>query len=100
MGLYERLGGAELPKIGVHEFMASMQENVKGEMSNAQAAANFSLSAGEQTEALTLKAKINEPATAADKYIRGFEYENVLLLWETRKAPYTTVAAVKTRLGV
>ena len=100
MGLYERLGGTEQPKIAVHDFMSALQESVLGHMSNAQVTANFALTAGEQTEALTLKAKVTEPASAADKYIRGFEYENVLILWETKKAPYTTVAAVKTRLGV
>lgn len=106
MGLYERLGGTESPKIAVHDFMSAMQEYAKGDMSGAQAVANFNLSAGEQTEALALRDKILEP-THADgavqmllRFNRGFEYENVLILWETKKAPYTTVAAVKARLGV
>jgi hypothetical protein len=108
MGLYERLGGFTdpNPKISVHGFFGAMQEFSLGNMTAAQITTRYSLTAGEQTEAATLRNKIVEPTHAdpavqsALRYIRAFEYENVLIQLEHRSAPYTTVAAVKTRLGV
>ncbi len=108
MGLYERLGGFTdpNPKISVHGFFGAMQEFSLGNMSAAQITARYSLTAGEQTEAATLRNKIIEP-THADpavqsllRYVRAFEFENVMIELEERNPPYTTVAAVKTRLGV
>lgn len=103
MGLYERLGGFEDPKIPVHTFMSAMQEYMLGNMTGAQATAAFGLSAGEQTEALALRDRIlTEASTNANlaRRLKALELENVLILLETRVAPYNTVAAVKTRLGV
>lgn len=103
MPLYERLGGLEEPKIPVHSFMAAMQEYMLGQMTGAQATAAFGLSAEEQTQALALRDRLLTESSASANIARrmkAVELENVLILFEDGIAPYTTVAAVKTRLGV
>lgn len=103
MGLYERLGGFEDPKIEVHTFMSAMQEYMLSNMSGAQATAAFALTAGEQTEALALRDRILAESSASSnlqRRLKALEIENVLILLERRVAPLDTVAAVKTRLGV
>lgn len=83
--------------------MSAMQEYMLGNMTGAQATAAFSLSAGEQTEATALRDRIlTEASTNANlaRRLKGLEIENVLILLETGIAPFDTVAAVKTRIGV
>jgi hypothetical protein len=58
MALYDRLLGFEEPGIPVHTFMAAMSEVERGLMTGAQLATAFALTAGEQTEATTLIAKV------------------------------------------
>lgn len=107
MGLYERLGGFDPathgPKIEIHTFMSTMQEYMLGGMSGAQATAAFTLTPGEQTEALALRDRILLESSANGNSLRrlkALEFENILILLERRVAPFDTVAAVKTRLGV
>lgn len=103
MGLYERLAGLEQPKIAVHTFMSAMQEYMLGNMTGAQAATAFGLSAAEQTEALALRDRLLlESAQNANlaRRLKALEFENVLILLEAQTAPFNTVSAVKTRLGV
>lgn len=107
MGLYERLAGLDPAvhgaKIPVHTFMSAMQEYMLGNMSGAQATAAFNLTPAEQTEALALRDRLlAEPSTTngIQRRLKGLEIENVLILLETQTAPFDSVAAVKTRLGV
>lgn len=58
MGLYERLTGESGPKIHVHTFCAMLQEYRRGGVTQGQINTAFSLSAGEQTEAGSLLARI------------------------------------------
>jgi NaMN:DMB phosphoribosyltransferase len=93
MGLYDRLVGTEDPKIPIHQFMSAAAENVRGEMTDLQVKNAFNLSAAEATEAATLKAQLAGTVSRQ-------ELHDVLLLAERGIEPYTTAAAVKTRLGV
>lgn len=94
MGIYERLLGLEDPKIPVHAFYSMVTERRRARVTQQQVIDAFGLSAGEQTELTTLVNRI-----AANK-ITGPEVHEVLMLAESALAPYTTVAAVKTRFGV
>lgn len=94
MGLYERLVGTEEPKIAVHNFYAMVTEQRRGKVTSTQTHNAFGLSAGEQTELASLISRL-----AANK-ITGPEVHEVLVLAESGIAPYSTVAAVKTRFGV
>src|SRR5688572_27229845 len=108
MALYERLGGIgsnpeTVRKIPVHAFMSAMQEYMLGQMTGAQATAAFDLDAGEQAEALALRDRLlTEASTNSNlaRRLKALELENVLILFENAIPPYTTVAAVKARLGV
>ena len=93
MALAERLMGLEQPKISVHGFRSMLDERRRGFVTNGQVVTAFSLSASEQTEGLALINKIISGELTAD------EVEDVLIIAEQRLAPYTTAAAVKTRLG-
>lgn len=95
MGLYERLlrqPGVE--KIPSHQFMAAMGELKRGRVTALTLAAAFNLDVSEQLEAQVLFARFNNgtPLTAV-------ELHEVLLLAESGLA-YTTVEALKNRLGV
>jgi hypothetical protein len=61
MGLYDRLLGLESPRIPMHDFIGAMGELERGKITTQQAIDLFTLSAGEQTEATTLLAKIVPP---------------------------------------
>lgn len=61
MSLYTRLMGIDDPHIPVHNWMAALGELERGKMTNQQVIDAFALSAGEQTEATTLIAKIVPP---------------------------------------
>lgn len=94
MALYERLMGIETPKIPVHDFYSMLAERKRGQVTNAQVIAAFSLSASEQVELLALWARVN------NNLISAAEVDDVLILAESMIAPYNTAATVKTRLGV
>lgn len=103
MGLYERIQGSEAPKIAVHTFVSCMQEYMLGNMTGAQASTALGLSAGEQTEATALRDRLlQESSTSSNlaRRLKALEFHNVLILLEVGAAPFNTVAAVKTRLGV
>lgn len=91
MALIERLMGLETPKIPTHQFMAAYAEFKRSQMTSAQVIAAFNLTAAEQTEATNLLGV--STLTRADVH-------DVLMLAEQRIAPYTTAAAVRTRLGI
>jgi hypothetical protein len=64
MGLYERLAGTEEPKISVHAFMSAMGEWERGKIGQPALVSAFGLSAGAETEAVALAAKmgtVHEP---------------------------------------
>lgn len=111
MALWERLTGIGLTEanrntfISPHFFFSVMQEFALGQMTGPQATAAFdpALTAGEQTEALAVRDKILESDSANDNALRklkALEMENVLHIAYRQKAPYTTIAAVKSRLGI
>lgn len=64
MGFYERITREESPKIPVHAVMAFLGEWERGKLTLSDIATYFNLSAGEQTEAQTLLAKIVPPREA------------------------------------
>jgi hypothetical protein len=94
MALYDRLLGYSEPKIAVHQFQALLAERKRGFATNAEIIAAFGLDVAEQTEVVTLWGRVNSGAVSAA------EVHDVFLLGETRTAPYDSVQAVKTRLGV
>ena len=98
MGLYERIIGSEQPKISPHQILALFGEVARGQIAKAQAQAVLQLSPGEILEAETLFGTFT--GTVSNKVLRAIEVHDVLLLAESRSAPYDTVAAVKSRLGV
>ena len=107
MGLYERLLKLETPAIPIHEFFATMQEYMLGNVTGGEATAAFNLSAGEQTEALALRDRILlESSNNANlqRRLKAIELENVLIVARSAIGPYadpgTRVATVKARLGV
>ena len=91
MGLYERLTGIDLvdhsTKIHIHQFMSALGELERGKMTAGELATGFSLSAGEQTEAATLAAKVLERPEA---YSLG-----ALVTLTNVGANYDTIAASK-----
>lgn len=93
MALYERLMGFGEPKLPVHQFYALCHEVVRGEVTAAAAVAAINLDAGEQVEAQALIQRVTGGQLTAE------EVHQVLCLAEFRMI-YTTVAEVKTRLGV
>jgi hypothetical protein len=61
VSLYSRLIGTTEPKIHVHAFMAALGELERGQMTTQQVIDAFTLSAGEQTEAAALIARVVSP---------------------------------------
>lgn len=106
MPLYERIAGLEKPKISPHTFMSVLQEFSLGNMSAAQATTALGLDAGEQTQAVALRDRIlaevdaNPVVQGILRRLKALEIENVLILAETRTAPYDVILNVTTRLGV
>jgi lysozyme family protein len=111
--LYERLMGAhpDRPKIPVHQFQSIAAEWARGNLTGPQALAyveqlsGVTLDATEQAEAQDLVATVTAipsgtAAGLAQRALRIQEIDQVLLLAETRIAPYDTPAAVRARLGV
>lgn len=111
MALYDRLLGIDAtnPKIPVHAFQALTAEWARGNMTGAQAQAGIAqvsgaaLTAGEITEAQTLVNTVplgSTTAIQAARALRLLEIDEVLLIVDSKIPPYTTSAAIKTRLGV
>lgn len=108
MGLYERLLGTDpLPRLSIHAFQAIAAEWGRGSITGAQAqtaitaTCGVALTAAEVTEAQTLVNTIptgSTTANKADRAVRLQEIDQVLLM--AGLPPYTTAAAIKTRLGV
>ena len=111
MALYDRLLGIDLsnPRIPVHQFQAVVAEWARGQITAVQARAAIAaasgapLTAGEETEVQTLVSTVpvgTTTANKADRALRLLEIDQVLLMVNSGLAPYTTAAAIKTRLGV
>lgn len=100
--LYERLTGLDLVrpetgdslKIPIHQFCSYLAERRRGRVTNAQVIAAFALSVEDQAELITLWNLVSGGTLTAA------EVEDVLRIAEQRIAPYDTVLAVRTRLGV
>lgn len=102
MPLYERILGSAQPKISPHTFMSVMQEYMLGNVTGAQAATALGLDAVEQADALALRDRLLTESSAnasLARRLKAIELENVLILAESG-VHYTTVAAIKARLGV
>lgn len=98
MAFYDRLIGGQLgpsgePHIPVHQFHAACAEIVRGNLTAAAMATAFGLSPSEQTEAQALVVRVTGGLLSSE------EVHQVCLLAEYGIA-YTTVASLKTRLGV
>ncbi len=104
MPLYDRLLGLAGNKIPVHQFQAALAEFGRNRLTQAQAQAIIEFSSGAPldaagvTEAQALLATVTGSATV--RLARVTEIDHVLLLAEIGAPGYTTVALVKTRLGV
>ena len=104
MALYERLMGIDRNKIPVHQFSAIIAEFARGRITGPEAqvimdaVSGVPLDAGEKVEVTALVGTITGNATA--KLARAKEIDDVLMIAERNVAPYDTVAAVETRLGV
>lgn len=94
MALYERILRLEEPHIPVHAFMAAMAEQRRGRVTGAQVATAFELDASAQQDAIALQNRFS-----GGNPITGVELHDILLLADAGLA-YTTVAALKNRLGV
>lgn len=99
MGLYDRLLGTEAPRISIHVFGAVLQERALNNITTQQIINAFGLDATAQTELTALFSSLPNNATTAQKFQRAIEVENVLIIASAGLA-FTTVAAIKTRLGV
>ncbi len=88
-----RITGAE-PRIPVHYFYAMLHEFQRGKVTQAQAAAAFTLDAADRTELLKLKAEVDAGRLTLE------EIQEILMLAEGVIAPYTDVAAVKARFNI
>ncbi len=88
-----RITGAE-PRIPIHYFYAMLFEYQRGEVNVAQVSAAFALDAADRTELAKLKAEVDAGRLTVS------EIQDVLMLAESTLAPYNTVAAIKTRLGI
>lgn len=107
MSLYDRLLGNDgFVKIPVHGFQAVLCEFARGQATGQQAqtaiaamSSGVPLDAGEVTEATTLLATITAATGTMNKINRALEINDVLMLGELGGG-YTTVQAIKTRLGV
>ena len=95
MGLYERILRLEEPKIPVHAFMAAMAERKRGRVTAQQIVNLFGLDAAAQIDATALSARFDDLVDP----LNGVELHDVLLLADAGIG-YTTVTALKNRLGV
>lgn len=100
MALIERLMGLEGfgDKLSPHKLVAAVAENTRGELTNQQVIDAFTLDSGEQQEALALRDRVTTGPTG-DRLTRELIHD-VLLLAESRIAPYDTAQAVRDRLGI
>ena len=112
MALYLRLLGTDpvSPKINIHQFQAIICEWARGQINATQGRAAIAiagkgvpLTPAEEIEAQTLVSSVPTGGTTANQLARLFrllEIDHVLLLVDMRIPPYSTEAAIKTRLGV
>lgn len=102
MSLFDRLRGAERPKIPSHQFQAAMSEWADGAagFSRTTIIAGFQLTADDETELDALKA-IYDLANTDKKRARLLKaFDNVLMLAEDSNDSgfYTTKAEINARL--
>jgi hypothetical protein len=95
VGLYERLLHLEEPALPIHGFQAALAERKRGKVTAQQIINLFGLDATAQVEAAALNARFDDLVNP----LTGPEVHDVLLLASGGIA-YTTVAALKNRLGV
>lgn len=110
MPLIERLMGLETPKVPVHLFQSVMAEWARGNMTGAQANSCIAAASGgvplDSAATAEAQALVNTvpvgttTANKADRALRLQEIDQILLIADTRSAPYNTAAAVRTRLGI
>jgi hypothetical protein len=115
MALYDRLlgkddAGASVDnRVPVHAFQSVISEWARGRITGPQANAIIEhvsgapLTVPEQTEAQALVASIPVGTTAAnkaDRAMRLFEIDQILLLADSAAPGYATPTEVKTKLGV
>ena len=102
--LHERLIGENLPsnpaadetKIAIHAFLGALHEFTRGKLTGGEVVSMFSLSAAQQTNALTLKALI-DAAPDKTRFMRVFK--DWMYLGETgTDARYLSAANLLTRL--
>jgi hypothetical protein len=87
MGLDPETNG---PKLWVHQFFAAVAERKRGEITDQQVIDAFDLSSDEVTDTTAL---VVGPLTRE-------EMHDVCCMAEKGIAPYNTVVAVETRLGL
>lgn len=95
MALFDRLKGTAEPKIAVHDFGSAVHLWLVGDINNARMIAEFSLSAGEQTELLAIRTKYNTFSNA-NKPAFLLKAHSVFCLAESGRM---TEAEAKTVLG-
>ncbi len=95
MGLYERILRLEEPKIAVHGFMAALAEAKRGRITLIQLRNLFNLTEADVTDLQALRDRFDDLIGP----LGGVELHDVLLLADAG-LEYTTVAALKARLGV
>lgn len=115
MPLYDRLMGRDdagnlvANKIPIHQFQAAAAEWARGRITGAQAntiiqtVSGAALDAGEQAEAQTLVNTVQPGTTTAnkaDRAMRWFEIDQILMLADSNVPGYDTPTAVKAKLGV
>jgi hypothetical protein len=116
MALIERLMGLEEPRIPIHQFQAIAAEWARGNMTGAQAQDAIAtcsqrfpgdplapLDSAAVAEAQALVNTVPTGSTTenkADRAIRWFVIDQVLLIASQATPPYDTAAAVRTRLGI
>lgn len=111
MALYDRLLGIDAanPKIPVHQFEAVCHEWATGGITAQQArdaiaaVSGTPLTAAEETEVQALVGSVPTGSTTANQAARALRLHLiacVLQMADAQLAPYTTAAAIKTRLGV
>ena len=91
MGIYERMAGAEAPRLQVHTFTSACGEIARGGINGTNAANRMNLTTAERQEATTLFNRVTGGQVTPQMTI------DVLLLLEVG---FYTVAEAKTRLGV
>src|SRR5690349_12424011 len=103
MALIERLMGEPFEadsakRIPVHQFAAACYEIAFGPRTVAQIKTYYNMSAADATEFDALVAKVTGTDPVRHRII--FQFEQVLLLAETRATNYDTPALIRTRLGI